>query len=61
MGTSGRDQIERELCDLRQCQIEAMVGREFNDFTEMELDAYLKRKRRILELRAALEECAKPI
>lgn len=50
METAELDRILCELCDLLQCQIEALVGREFNDFSEMELDAYLRRKRRILEL-----------
>jgi hypothetical protein len=61
MGTQELDRILRELCDLLQCQIEALVGREFNDFTEMELDAYLHRKRRILELLAEMEKHEKSI
>jgi hypothetical protein len=57
---SGFEQIARELCDLLQCQIEAVVGRKFNDFTETELAAYEKRKRRILELRAELAKFVRP-
>jgi len=60
MDAFGLDQIARELCDLLQCQIEAVVGRKFNDFTQTELDSYQKRKRRILELRAELEKFVKP-
>src|SRR5271169_1344469 len=60
MDASGLDQIARELCDLLQCQIEALAGRKFDDFTETELDAYERRKRRILELRAELQKFVKP-
>ncbi len=56
MRTAELDRILRELCDSLQCQIEALVGREFNDFSVMELDACVRRKRRILELQAEIEK-----
>src|ERR1035441_3194605 len=48
MDAAGLDAIARELCDLLQQQVESVVGRKFNDFTEEELEAYQRRKRRIL-------------
>ena len=60
METAGLDTISGELCELLQQQMEAVLGRKFGDFTEEELEAYRKRKRRILELRSALDVLAKP-
>ena len=56
METAGLDAIARELCELLQQQVESVVGRKFNDFTEEELDTYQTRKRRILELRFELDK-----
>jgi hypothetical protein len=60
MDTAGLDAIARELCELLQQQVESVVGRKFNDFTEEELETYERRKRRILELRAELNKFARP-
>jgi len=60
MDTAGLDAIARELCELLQQQVESVVGRKFNDFTEEELEAYGRRKRRILELRSELDKFARP-
>jgi hypothetical protein len=60
MDTAGLDAIARELCELLQQQVESVVGRKFNDFTEEELEAYERRKRRIVELRLELNKFVKP-
>jgi hypothetical protein len=60
MDTAGLDAIARELCELLQRQVESVVGRKFNDFTEEELQAYERRKRRILELRSELNKFVRP-
>jgi hypothetical protein len=60
MDAAGLDAIARELCELLQQQVESVVGRKFNDFTEEELEAYQRRKRRILELRSALDKFVRP-
>jgi hypothetical protein len=60
MEPAGLNAIVRELCDLLQSQIDTVVGREFTDFTQDELDAYQRRKDRIFTLRAELEKFAKP-
>ncbi len=56
MEIAGLDAIARELCELLQQQVESVVGRKFNDFTEEELEAYQARKRRIFELRSELDK-----
>jgi len=56
MGPTEFEQITRELLDLLDQQVTAIVGRDFNDLTKDEVDAYQSRKRRILELRSALGE-----
>jgi len=60
MDTAGLDAIAHELCELLQQQVESVVGRKFNDFTEKELEAYQRRKRRIFELRSELDKFARP-
>jgi hypothetical protein len=60
MDTSGLNAIARELCELLQQQVESVVGRKFNDFTGEELEAYERRKRRILELRSELNKFVRP-
>ena len=54
------EQIARELLDLLDQQVAAIVGRNFNDLTKDEKDAYQCRRRRILELRSALDELLPP-
>ncbi|MGB2605180.1 MAG: hypothetical protein WBC78_16400 [Candidatus Sulfotelmatobacter sp.] len=61
MDTAGLDAIARELCELLQQQVESVVGRKFNDFTEEELEGYQRRKQRILELRSELNKFVKPM
>ena len=60
MDPKGLDAIASELCGLLQDQIETVMGREFDDFTEDELVTYRQRKEQILELRAELQKSAKP-
>ncbi len=60
MDASGLDQIATELCRLLQEQVETVIGRKFNDLSEEELQAYDKRKARILELRAELHNFVQP-
>ncbi|MGA7400282.1 MAG: hypothetical protein WBW38_09685 [Candidatus Sulfotelmatobacter sp.] len=60
MDTARLDAIALELCELLQEQMEAIVGRKFNDFTKEELQAYERRKHQILELRSELDEFARP-
>ena len=50
------EKIARELLDLLDQQVAAIVGRNFNELTKDEKDSYHGRRRRILELRLALEE-----
>jgi|CZKH01.1.fsa_nt_gi hypothetical protein len=58
--TAGLDAVASELCELLQQQMDAVVGRKFNDFAEEELEAYQGRKRRILELRSELDKFVRP-
>jgi hypothetical protein len=60
MDSAGLETVARELCELLQQQVESVVGRKFNDFTDEELEAYQRRKRRILELRSELDKFARP-
>ena len=60
MDTAGLDAIARELCELLQQQMDAVVGRKFKTFAEEELEAYERRKRRILELRSELDKFVRP-
>ncbi|MGD1021406.1 MAG: hypothetical protein ABR880_01405 [Candidatus Sulfotelmatobacter sp.] len=60
MDTAKLDAIARGLCELLQEQMEAIVGRKFNDFKQEELEAYETRKHRIFELRSELDEFARP-
>lgn len=60
MDMAGLDGISRELCKLLQKQVESVAGRKFNDFTEQELEAYRRRKQRILELRFQLNQFVRP-
>jgi len=53
------EQIARELPDLLDQQVEAILGRNFNDLTKEERAAYEDRRRRILVLRSELEELRK--
>ncbi len=55
MGPAEFQEIARELLDLLDQQVAAVVGRNFNDLSKDEADAYKSRKRRILELRWALD------
>jgi hypothetical protein len=57
---AGLDAIAKELCQLLQEQIETITARKFNDLTDAELDAYGKRKARILELRSELQKFVRP-
>ncbi len=54
MAYSEFERIAQELLDLLDQQVAAIVGRDFNDLTKEEVDAYQCRRRRILELRSAL-------
>jgi hypothetical protein len=60
MDPAGLDAIARKLCELLQQQVESVVGRKFNDFTKEELEAYQRRKLRILELRSGLDKFVRP-
>jgi hypothetical protein len=53
------ERIARELPDLLDQQVEAIVGRTFNELTSEERTAYEERRRKILELRAELEKLRK--
>ena len=53
------EQIAKELPELLDRQVEAILGRNFNDLTREERAAYEDRRRRILELRSELEELRK--
>jgi len=55
MDATGFEQIARELIDLLDQQVSALAGRNFNDLTREEVNAYQSRRRRILELRSALQ------
>jgi len=50
------ERIARELLDLLNQQVAAIVGRKFDDLSEEERQAYEKRKKRILELRSEIEK-----
>ncbi len=60
MGSTEFEQIARELLDLLDQQVAAILGRNFNDLTKEEVDAYQCRRRRILELRSALDALIPP-
>lgn len=60
MNPAALDDIARELCELLQGQVEMVVGRKFNDFTEEELAGYETRKARILALRSELQKFVRP-
>ena len=60
MGQTEFERIVRELLDLLDQQVAAIAGRNYNDFTRDEVDAYQCRKRRILELRTALDALIPP-
>jgi hypothetical protein len=60
MGPTEFERIARELLDLLDQQVAAIVGRNFNDLTKEEVNAYHSRKRRILELRSALDAFVPP-
>jgi hypothetical protein len=53
------EQIARELLDLLDQQVVAIVGRNYNEFTKEEVAAYESRKRRILELHAHFRQLLK--
>jgi len=53
------EQIARELLDLLDQQVVAIVGRNYNEFTHDEVDAYESRKRRILDLRSRFGQILK--
>ncbi|MFZ1917513.1 MAG: hypothetical protein WAU58_08070 [Terriglobales bacterium] len=52
-------QIAKELPKLLDRQVQAILGRKFNDLTKEERAAYEGRRRTILVLRAELEELRK--
>jgi len=54
MDRAAFDRVARELLDLLDQQVAAIVGRDFNDLSKEELEAYRARKGRILELRSVL-------
>ncbi|MGB9234257.1 MAG: hypothetical protein WCC04_07565 [Terriglobales bacterium] len=56
MDATRLEQIARELPELLDRQVEAILGRNFRDFTENERTAYEERKRRILHLRTQLRK-----
>jgi hypothetical protein len=60
MDAAGLDEIVRQLCRLLEEQVKMVAGRKFNDFTDLELAAYEKRKARILALRSELAKFVKP-
>ena len=49
------EEVARELLDLLDQQVATIVGRNFNDLSQDEAEAYQNRRSRILELRSALE------
>lgn len=56
MDRTAFDHVTRELLDLLDQQVAAIVGRNFNDLSKEELEAYRGRRNRILELRSVLIE-----
>ena len=56
MDRAAFNEISRELLDLLDQQVAAITGRNFNDLSKEEVEAYQSRRRRILELRSALAE-----
>ena len=56
MDRAAFNEISRELLDLLDRQVAAITGRNFNDLSKEEVEAYQSRRRRILELRSALAE-----
>jgi hypothetical protein len=59
MGAKKFERIARELPELLDRQLQALVGRRLSDFTRSEGAAYEDRKRKILQLRAQLEKLRK--
>lgn len=55
MGPTRFEEVARELLDLLDQQVATIVGRNFNDLSQDEAEAYQNRRSRILELRSALE------
>ncbi|MFZ3264448.1 MAG: hypothetical protein WA172_10645 [Terriglobales bacterium] len=60
MGSTEFERIAGEILDLLDQQVAAIAGRNFNDLTQEEVDAYQCRRRRILELRTALDALIPP-
>lgn len=56
MDRAAFDRVARELLDLLGRQFAAIAGRNFTDFSKEELDAYRRRRSRILELHSVLKE-----
>ena len=50
------EQVASELLELLDQQVATIAGRNSHDLSRDEAEAYDRRKRRILELRSALEE-----
>lgn len=48
------ERVSRELLDLLDQQVAAIANRRFEELTREEVNAYERRKRRILKLRSAL-------
>ena len=59
MDTGTFERIAQDLVALFDQQMQAIVGRTFNDLTGDEMAAYEIRRRRILELRSQLESLRK--
>ena len=53
------EQIAHELLDLLDQQVAVIAGRKLTDLAQRDVESYQSRKRRILELRAALGELLK--
>jgi hypothetical protein len=47
--------IARKFCQLFQQQMEAVVGRQFTEFSDEELEKYQARKLQLVKLRSALD------
>ena len=54
MDSTEFDEVARELLDLLDQQVATIGGRNFNDLSQDEAEAYQSRRSRILELRSAL-------
>jgi len=59
MAVTRFEEIARELPELLSQQMQALVGRSFNDLTNDEKAAYEARRQRIRELRSELGELRK--